>query len=331
MPMRPIRLPGDLLPMLDMLPRTFQYPENPEWSFREDEKEDIAREIRNLRRIWPLLRVLQLFSAALRDLFRGFLWEEAGQIVGLVLCSRQGTTKTWGVGIVGVVPEYRGQGIARRLLTRSLDDLRERGADKAVLGVIDRNVPAYSLYTSVGFEPFSGMIEFEATPNEMPQVPPLPDGYGVEPVRRSKSWQVRYELARRINPPEMTRYQPVEVGRYRPPLLLRPVLPLLRLLQRREVKLLLVRCATGGPPIALARYDVPKRAGGFDSIWVQLDPKHPQLADHLVAYHLERAIARGPGRRVDLMVPSWMPAVADAADRYGFERRVEYHQVGLML
>ena len=331
MPMRAIRFPRDLLPMLDMLPGTFRYPDHPEWSLRSDEQEDIIRTIKSLRRLWPIIRVLQLFSPALRDIFRGFLWEEAGQIVGLVLSGRQGTTKTWEVNIVGVVPEYRGQGIARQLLTRSLDDLRERGADKVVLGVIDRNVPAYSLYTSVGFEPFTGMIEFETTRDELPQVPPLPDGYVVEPVRRSKSWRVRYELDKRINPPEMTRYQPVEVERYRPLLLLRPVLPLLRLLQRREMKILLVRGSPGGLPIALARYDVPKRAGGCDSIRVQLAPEHPQLADHLVAYHLERAIARGPGRRVDLMVPSWMPAVADAADRYGFERRVEYHYVGLTL
>ena len=331
MPMRAIRLPGDLRSLTDMLVRTFQYPDHPEWGIREDEQQDILRTINSLRRLWPIIRILQLFSPALRDLFRGFLWEEAEQIVGLVLCARQGTTKTWEVDIVGVVPEYRGQGIARRLLTRSRRSSSERGADKAALGVIDRNVPAYSLYTSVGFEPFSGLIEFELTSDEPLQVPPLPDGYVVESVRRSKSWRIRYELEKRINPPEMARYQPVVIGRYRPPLLLRPVLPLLRLLQRREMKLLLVRRATGGPPIALARYDVPKRAGGCDSIRVQLDPEHPELADHLVAYHLERAITRGPGRRIDLVVPSWMSAVVEAVERHGMSRRVEYHHLGLML
>ena len=200
-----------------------------------------------------------------------------------------------------------------------------------MLGVIGRNVPAYSLYTSFGFEPFGGMIEFEVTSNEARQVPPLPDGYEIGSVRRSKSWRFQYELDKRIAPPEMTRYQPVVIGRYRPPLLLRPVVPLLRLLQRREVKFLLVRPSTDGPPIALARYSVPKREGGVNSIRVQLDPEHPKLADYLVAHHLERAIARGPGRRVDLIVPSWMPAVADAANRCEFTRRVEYHQLGLML
>lgn len=331
MPMRPIRLPGDLLPMLDMLPRTFQYPENPEWSFREDEQEDIIRMIKSWRRLWPLLRVLQLFSPALRDLFRGFIWEEAGEIAGVVLCQRQGTTNSWGVGIVGVLPEYRGRGIARRLMTRSLDDLRERGADKAVLGVIDQNVPAYSLYTSLGFEHYGGTVELEITPTEPPAVPPLSAGYVQEPVRRSKNWRVLYELDKRITPPERTRYEPVVLGRYRPPLLLRPILPVIRLLQRREEKPILVRRATDGQLIAWGRYDVPKRPGGVDSIRIRLDPEHPQLADYLVAYHLERAATRGPERRVDFMVPNWMTDVIQSAERYGFTRRFEYHELGLML
>lgn len=83
MPMRPIRLPRDLLPMLDMLPRTFQYPENPEWSFREDEQEDIIRMIKSWRRLWPILRVLQAFSPTLRDLFRGFIWDRRSRLLVL--------------------------------------------------------------------------------------------------------------------------------------------------------------------------------------------------------------------------------------------------------
>ena len=140
MAMRPVRLPGDFLSLLDMLPRTFQYPENPEWSFREDEKEDIVQTIRTFRRLWPIIRLLQLFSPVLRDMFRGYVWEEGDEIAGVVLVQRQGTAASWYVGVVGVVPEHRGRGIARRLLKRSLDDLRRRGADKAYIDVIDRNV-----------------------------------------------------------------------------------------------------------------------------------------------------------------------------------------------
>jgi ribosomal protein S18 acetylase RimI-like enzyme len=331
MPMRPMRLPGDLLPLTDMLVKTFQYPDHPEWGIREDEQQDILRMIKSLRRLWPLLRVLQLVSPTLRDLFRGFVWEEDGRIVGLVLCQRHGTTDLWEVGVVGVLPEYRGRGIARRLLTRSLEELRQRGAKQAGLGVIEKNVPAYSLYTSLGFEHYGGMVEFEISTTEAPEVPALPVGYAQEPLKRSKSWRVRYELDKRINPPELTRYEPVILGRYRPPLLMRPILPLLRLLQRREQKLIRLRRTSDGQVVALARYEVPKREGGVNSIRVVVDPEHPQLVDYLVTYHLKRAVARGPGRRVDLFVPDWMSHVLESAERHGFTRRIRYHSLGLTL
>ena len=331
MPMRPLRLPGDLSVLVEVLPRTFQYPENPEWSIRQDEMKDIVRMIRSIRRLWPVIRVLQIFSPPLRDLFRGFVWEEEERIVGAVMTQRHGTTALWEVGLVGILPEYRRRGIARRLLTRSLEDLRERGAERANLGVIDRNVPAYSLYTSLGFEHYGGVVEFETETTESPEVPVLPEGYAEEPVKRSKSWRVRYELDGRINPPELTRYEPVVLGRYRPPLLLRPILPLLRVLQRRERKVIRLRRSRDGQVVALGRYDVPKREGGVNSIRVVLDPACPELADYLVEYHLERAIARGPGRRVDFFVPDWMGHVLEAAERFGFTRRVHYHSLGLLL
>ena len=331
MPMRPLRLPGDLTVLAEVVPRAFQYPENPEWSLRQDEMEDILRMIRSLRRLWPLVRILQSFSPALRDLFRGFIWEEDGQLAGAVMMQRHGTTALWEVGLVGVLPEYRRRGIARRLLTRSLEDLRERGAQMASLGVIDKNVPAYSLYTSLGFEHYGGMIEFEANATDAPDVPPLPAGYVEEPVKRSRSWRARYDLDKRINPPELTRYEPVVLGRYRPPLLLRPILPLLHLLQRREQKLIRLRRKGDGQLVALARYDVPKREGGVNSIRVVLDPECPEVADYLVARHLERTVSRGPGRRVDLFIPDWMSHVIEAAQRHSFTQRVHYHSLGVKL
>ena len=331
MPMRPLRLPADLAVLGEVVPRAFQYPENPEWSLRRDEMEDIVRTIRSLRRIWPLVRILQIFSPTLRDLFRGFVWEENGQLVGVVITQRHGTTSLWEVGLVGVLPEYRRRGIARRLLSRSLEDLREREAERANLGVIDKNVPAYSLYTNRGFEHYGGVVEFEITPTETPKVPVLSAGYAVEAVKHSGSWRIRYELDRRINPPELTRYEPVIVERYRPPLPMRLLGPILHLLQRRERKSIAVRRSSDGRLVAWARYDVPKREGGVNSIRVVLDPGCPQLGDHLVAHHLRQAAVRGPGRRVDFFVPDWMGHVLEAAERYGFTKRLHYHTLGLSL
>jgi len=330
MSMRPIRLPQDLKPLTDMLVRTFQYPEHPEWSIKPDEQEDIVQTIRSLRRLWPLLRVFQVFSPSLRDIFRGFVWEEGGDLVGVVLTQRRGSTAVWHVGVVGVLPEHRGKGIARQLLTRSLEQLRGRGAEKVILGVIDRNVPAYGLYRSLGFEHYSGVVELNLTPTSTPRVPPLPAGVRQETVKLS-DWRVRYELDRRIAPPELEHYDPIEIGAYRPPTMLRLFLPILRILQRRDQRRMRIDRTSDGTTVGLGRVDVPKRAGGVDSIRIALDPECPELADYLVSYHTDRAAARGPGRRIDLSVPTWMPGVIEAAEAQGYARRLEYHLLGLNL
>ena len=56
MTIRPIRLPGDLESLADMLGEAFQYPENEAWSVQRDEQEQLADAMRNLRRLWPLIR-----------------------------------------------------------------------------------------------------------------------------------------------------------------------------------------------------------------------------------------------------------------------------------
>ncbi|RUL87913.1 GNAT family N-acetyltransferase [Tautonia sociabilis] len=52
---------------------------------------------------------------------------------------------------VGVLPEYRGQGLGRRLVARSLMGFRERGLSRAFLEVTADNVHAVRLYRSIGF------------------------------------------------------------------------------------------------------------------------------------------------------------------------------------
>jgi ribosomal protein S18 acetylase RimI-like enzyme len=329
MAMRPLRLPADLLSIADMVPETFHYPDNPEWSFREDEAQEVVRTVRSIRRLWPLLRFFGLLSPPLRDVFRGFVWEEDGRFAAAVLLARDGGTPSWSVGMVGVVPAYRRRGLARKLLTESLDYLRERKADKTTLSVIDGNVPAYSLYTSLGFEHYGSAAEYELLPEAPPSVPDPPKGYVFEPVKIGKSWHVRYELDQRITPAELKRYEPVEIARYRGPLLMRALEPVLRWMQRRDRRILAVREVGSGMLVALTATTIPKRTGGVCNLRIRLDPAHGGLADCLVANELHRLASRGGGRRVELMVPRWMSAVASSAERHGFTKRLEYHQLGL--
>jgi ribosomal protein S18 acetylase RimI-like enzyme len=330
MAMRSIELPGDLAPLAEMLVETFQYPENEAWNVQTDEKEQLISGMRNLRRIWPLIRLTQILSPPLRDIFCGYVWENDGRLAGSTIVQRRGTTEAWYVNTVGVLPACRRQGIARKLLEAALDLIRERGGKKVVLDVIDGNVPAYALYEGLGFEHYDGHIEFQTTPEKTPPEPVLPEGYTQSPLGRF-DWQPRYELEERISPQNLLKYEPMEVGRFRLPAMMRLLFPLVMFAQGQREEGIAVHTVTEGRIVARGAHTVPSRGKGLNRLAIRLDPDHPHLALYLVRYLLYKVMTLSPGRRVELAVPQWMEAVVAAVKEAGFERRLEYCCMGLLL
>ncbi len=328
MTLRELKLPGDLLPLGNMLVQTFQYPENPEWSIQADEEENISRTIRSLKRVWPLIRIGQLVSKPMRDVLRGYLWEENGQIGAVVIAHRHGSTNTWGIGTVGVLPEFRRRGLARKLLTKTLDLIREKGGKHIVLSVIDRNVPAYSLYKSLGFEHYNSQIEYNLTPPFEGSAAHRPAGYFESKLDRF-DWQQRYALAGRITPKSIRQYEPVEPGRYKPPALDRLIDPMMDKLQKRKEHRRVFRIAD--TIVGHFGYQTLLGSKGTSSIWAQLDPEHADLAPYMLGQALHSVAQLSPTLRVQFSAASWMPALGAAAEELGFTKRLEYHTLGLLL
>jgi ribosomal protein S18 acetylase RimI-like enzyme len=122
MTMRQIRLPDDLIPLGEMLGESFQYPENEAWSVQTDEKKEILDAVKNLRRIWPLIRLIQFLSPSLRDIMQRLVWEEDNQLVGVTITQRRSSTDVWIIGTVGVLPAYRRRGIAPKLVVAAVEE-----------------------------------------------------------------------------------------------------------------------------------------------------------------------------------------------------------------
>ena len=71
-------------------------------------------------------------------------------------------TNTRGViGMIGVVPDYRGRGISRTILLASMEHLRSLDVADIGLQVDGSNTPATRLYTSVGFQKKGELHWFE--------------------------------------------------------------------------------------------------------------------------------------------------------------------------
>ena len=330
MPLRLLKLPDDFNPVVDLISETFQYPENESWNMQIEEQEQFQDSMRNFNRIWPVVRLIQLFSPPARDLMRGYVWEEENQMVGITTVQRRGSTDVWMVGTVGVLPAYRRRGVARELVTAGLDLIRGHGGKKAILGVINGNLPAYQLYESLGFVHFSSNITYQITPKATPIEPILPGGYTFSELKPF-DWRPRYELEKRISPESLQKYEPVEVGRFRLSPIMRLLWPLIMYAQGMNQKSFEIHTLPEGKIIAWFRYTIPTRGKGLNNLEIRLDAEHPDLAPFLLEYLMYKVVTLSPGRRVEISVPIWMPAVVAAVEAAGFERRLEEGYMGLEL
>jgi len=129
------------------------------------------------------MRMAQVLAPSLRDMFRGHVAIEDGKIIGVTIIQRHGTTNAWVVGTVGVLPGYRRRGMARSVLEKSLVLMKEHGAEKTWLGVINGNTPAQRLYESLGFEVYDAMTDYSLSDPTLPSVSPLPSGFSASRAR----------------------------------------------------------------------------------------------------------------------------------------------------
>jgi ribosomal protein S18 acetylase RimI-like enzyme len=332
MPLRPFALPADLGVMMDLIPPSFQYPDHPEWGVQDDEMESMVDTMRGIRRMWPLVRLIMLVHAPMRDIMRGYIWEEDGQPVGLCNVIRDGGTDVWYIGNVAVLPAYRRRGIARQLVQACLDYARERGAQAISLDVIDANLPAYELYKALGFEHYAGQVEldYEAEDADLPPKELLPDGYTIEDLSL-RAWQTHYELAQRITPGAVQRFQPVQEGSFRFPAIKVLLAPLIFQALGWHPYQRVVRATASGQVVAAIRAMVRRRAGGVNQLDLRLDLAHDHLAPGLFNHARRAIMARSPGRRIVAHIRDWQEPLIAAGLEAGFTCKVRMHTLGILM
>ncbi|MBN1261405.1 MAG: GNAT family N-acetyltransferase [Anaerolineae bacterium] len=100
----------------------------------------------------------------------------AGNPVGLALLSRR-EARGW-ISAVGVLPEHRRLGIARRMLQYVLQRARDEQLTEVLLEVLEQNQPGKALYNSLGFQPSQELLVLALNTG------PAPRSHLPEPVRR---------------------------------------------------------------------------------------------------------------------------------------------------
>ncbi len=328
--MRPLKLPQDLKVLAEIIPPSFQYPENPEWSFAEDEIESTLNTLRSLKRFWPIISFIQKIYPGLRNILRGFIWEEDGKPVGLVNGQTRGNTDNWVIGNVAVLPEYRRRGIARKLVQAAIDMIAKEEGETIILDVINQNIPAYNLYKKLGFEHFSGEIELQTYSNTPTPSPALPPEQKADPYNAS-DWEPRYQLAKQIAPPENHKYEPIKKYHYKQPLSVRTLNPFIRFTMGVRVIGEFIRPQQEGQLIGWWRAALRTRSGGVNHIAARTAADNPQTAKYIIESMMHAAHSASPGRRTLLTLPQWQTDLVQAALNAGFEKRMELHRLGMIL
>lgn len=145
----------------------------------------------------------------------GYVWEEAGEVIGnisLIPFNLRGQ-RLYLIANVAVHPDFRRQGIARKLTVQAIEHARRRGAPSVWLHVREENDAAVALYDSLGFIEQARRTTWFAHPEASPSIPP--EKLRIE-RRHPKHWEAQFGWLHAAYPPEVTWHLAVN------PYLLRP-------------------------------------------------------------------------------------------------------------
>lgn len=148
---------------------------------------DIVKRIHRWQQMYPLIRLLALFPNPYQHTFTVYVLEEEGAIKGLIQISARNREQTvWHIENVAVLPEYRGQGIAKKLLQHVFDTYGRQGAMRFTLEVEVDNQPAIKLYESTGFRRYTTASYYKlASSKRSGQIGPAALPEGMRPHRNA--------------------------------------------------------------------------------------------------------------------------------------------------
>lgn len=195
---RPVNLKTDLAPLADLIEIAFA-------DTMDSGGRAAIREMRALSRLGPGLGIVPTMNDLVIGVGMGYVWIEDGRLVGNVSIYSASlpveAPRAWIIANVAVHPDYRGRGIARRLMQDSLASVRARsgGSADVILQVEAPNAKARTLYDSLGFTNDGAFTMWRRGPSRVPDT--LHGRLGPYIARRSwNEWRAELALAQRARP-----------------------------------------------------------------------------------------------------------------------------------
>ena len=199
--LRPINSMRDLIGITTLIEQAFA-----------DDMDAIGRaHMREMRWLGTFFGWLDWLSSPGQGFMPGYVWVENGQIVGNVTVRKLSTFgRGWMIGNVAVAPEWRGRGIARRMMDAALELVRHNHGEWIALQVRTDNAIARKLYQTLGFSETGEMVTFECRALGAAQATSaqLPMGKRLRPARSDDMDQL-FTLAQSFVPESVRWAEPV--------------------------------------------------------------------------------------------------------------------------
>jgi len=118
---------------------------------------NIVKRIEKWQKLYVVIKFLATFNNPYQHVFNVHVYEdEDGKIAGLIQTSARSKDQTrWHIENIAVLPEYRGKGIAKKLINYVFDTYTSKGANRFTLEVDIKNQNAIKLYESIGFRKYT--------------------------------------------------------------------------------------------------------------------------------------------------------------------------------
>lgn len=208
---RKLDLSSDLGQVADLIELCFPISHDPDGQSYVREMRKAARDMRLLGWFANLAEMGSTKSA-------GFVWEEAGRIIGnlsLIPFQKDGR-RIHLIANVAVHPERQREGIGRALTLRALAYLQRRGDREAWLQVKEDNQAAITLYRSAGFHQRAVRTTWRIRPVDFQAANPEDQPRLVLKKRKKGTWQQHQTWLTETYPFDLRWNLPVNFSRFVP-------------------------------------------------------------------------------------------------------------------
>ncbi len=279
--MRPINLKKDFDELIPFYDQIF-------------EKELVAKGasveamLNEMKSFMPIFKFIGIFSKNYRHAFDGFVFEDKdGKIVSTVNIGFIGNF--WEIAMVATHPDHRRKGLAKKLITKSIEHAKQHDAKMCILEVLEENEPAYKLYVKEGFYHYDtqAKLKLEKGLIEKSTKIAFPEGYAIEKRKHDKQTnKALYELEVRATPEEVISFHPVNELKYKKPLIIRILRPFVKLFIRSKADRYIIK--HNEVVVADLFVGVGRSEKDCHKMDVTIDPKHSEkLAEPLISFALD--------------------------------------------